>query len=281
MWRKVEIHHSLVRVALIVLAAAFAAAMLMVLFGGRSDSRAAAIDLAAKQTEVQRGAVGPRGPRGPEGERGPKGPPGEQGPVGPEGERGPAGTAAPEAVQRQIINIGWHNNDWYGKATQSFTAPGIGTGYVRCTPPIPGQQGNGNQNTGDQLISFTPTYNTPGAPEGTLPEKWATTMWTARRGGRSTDPESENITVVRTARLDRHNQTSFYESFSTAPALSHDPQSRGSMTGMITTEPWEAGTPEPPTTTFRISWHWDFTGPVSGTSDRRCFVSGTFVTEAT
>lgn len=260
------------------LAVALATATLLVVLASHAGTGADSsirMEAAAKQVELRRGAEGPPGPRGPEGPRGPKGPRGEQGPTGPAGEQGPQGAAAPEEATRQIVNIGWQNNDWYGRATQSFTAPGIGTGYVRCTPPTAQ-----NQNTGDQLISFTPTYNTPGAPEGTLPEKWATTMWTARRGGRSTDHASQFVTVVRTARLDRHNQTSFYESFSTAPALSYDPQSRGSMTGIITTEPWETDTPAPPPTTFRISWHWDFGAPDEPGSSRRCFVSATFITDA-
>ena len=42
---------------------------------------------------------------------------------------------APPAVKKQFINIGWQNSDWEGYATQKFTAPGIGSGEVRCTPP--------------------------------------------------------------------------------------------------------------------------------------------------
>jgi hypothetical protein len=270
MRRQVEIHRSQVRVIGLVLLAAAGVLAWLALLPGRPGAAPAAPLLDLQSAHGEQPRRGKPGPRGPEGPRGPRGPRGEAGPVGPRGAPGPAG---PPVAETQIINIGWQNNEWQGHATQSFTAPGIGTGYVRCTPPRVQ-----NQNTGDQLISFTPTYNTRGTAGNVRPERWATTMWTARRGGNSDNPQSQYETIVRTARLDRGNQPDFYESFSTAPALSHDPRSRGSMTGIITTEPWETSTEPPPPTTFRISWHWDFTDPDAPNSARRCFVNATFTT---
>ena len=101
-------------------------------------------------------------------------------------------------------------------------------------------------------------------------------MWTARHGGNEDDANARKVTVVRTARLDRPNQPDFYESFSTAPALHYDPESTGSMRGMITTEPWSEDTVQPPPTTFEVSWHWNF----RNTGAERCYVNATFVTDA-
>lgn len=258
------------------LAAASIAALVVLLGGAKAESGAPSVDVNPQRAEAvaagKKARKAKRGKRGPRGRKGPRGP---RGFPGLPGERGPKGS---EPIMQQTINIGWQNNDWKGKSTQAFEAPGIGTGYVRCTPPIWGQDGDGNQNTGDQLISFTPKYRIPVSKPGQRPKKWATTMWTARRGGNPDNANSRYETVVRTARLDRDNQQSFYESFSTAPALQHDPESRGSMTGIITTEPWEESTPAPPPTTFRISWHWNFRGPDQPNSDRRCYVSATFTT---
>ncbi len=235
---------------------------------GAGASDAPRLDLTEKSTRV---IEGPRGPVGPAGPRGLKGPRGAQGPTGPTGKLGPAGAAAPPALTKQFVNIGWQNGAWQGFESQKFTAPGIGSGVLRCTPPT-----EANKYTGDQLISFTPIYNTRGTPGNVKPEKWATTMWTARHGGNEDDADARRITVVRTARLDRGNQPDFYESFSTAPALQYDPESTGSMRGIITTEPWDEGTAQPPATTFELSWYWNF----RTTGAERCYVNATFVTEA-
>jgi hypothetical protein len=259
-------NHPQVQVGLLLLGLLIAALLMP---GGSSAATAVpTVDLTA--SAVRQGAVGPRGPVGPQGEKGPKGPVGEQGPTGATGDRGPAGADA-LAVTKQMINIGWQNNNWDGFQSQTFKAPGIGSGKIVCTPPTAA-----NQYTGDQLISFTPIYNTRGTPGNVKPENWATTMWTARHGGNEDDAAARNVTVVRTARLDRGNQPDFYESFSTAPALHYDPESTGSMHGVITTEPWKESTKQPPPTVFELSWHWNF----RNTDQNRCYVSATFVTDA-
>jgi hypothetical protein len=260
-----EKHHPQVQVGL--LAAALLIAALLLPGGSSASTPVPTVDLTA--SAVRQGAVGPRGPVGPKGPRGPKGPAGEKGPVGATGARGAAGASAPEEVTKQTINIGWQNDKWQNFESQKFTAPGIGTGKIVCSPPTAE-----NQYTGEQLISFTPIYNTRNDPKP--PEKWATTMWTARHGGNEDDTDARARTVVRTARLDRGNQPDFYESFSTAPALQYDPESTGSMHGIITTEPWKENTVQPPPTSFQLSWHWNF----RNTSADRCYVSATFITDA-
>lgn len=230
-----------------------------------SDSSAAAF-----ATVV--GPRGPRGPRGPEGPRGPRGPRGEEGRVGPKGYRGGPGADAPAALTKRSVTIGWQNGDWKGYDKQSFKAPGIGEGKIICKPP----NTYVNDTSGTQVISFVP-YKL--GTKTTRPPDWATTMWTARRGGNEDDPAARKVTVIRTARLDRHNQKSFYESFDTAPAMQYDPVSVGQMRGIITTEPWESGRSTPPPTTFTLSWNWDFRDqPDAPDNHNRCYVNATFVT---
>lgn len=262
-----QINHPQVQVGLLLLGLLVAALLLPA--GSSASTAIPTVNLTA--SAVREGAVGPRGPVGPKGPKGPKGPAGVQGPAGAAGARGAAGADAPAEVIKQTINIGWQNDKWDGFQSQKFIAPGIGSGKIVCTPPT-----KENSYTGDQLISFTPIYNTRDTPGNVRPEKWATTMWTARHGGNEDDADAKNITVIRTARLDRGNQPDFYESFSTAPALQYDPESTGSMHGIITTEPWLESTAPPPPTTFQLSWHWNF----RNAAENRCYVSATFITDA-
>ena len=258
-------HHPQVQVGLILLGLLIAALMLP--GGSVASTTPQTVDLIA--TATREGATGPAGPVGPEGPKGERGPVGAKGPVGETGARGPAGANAPVELKTQFVNIGWQNNKWQGYANQSFTAPGIGTGRIICTPPTAD-----NQYTGERRIEFTPTQvGTATSP----PTKWATTMWTARHGGNVDDTQADDLTVIRTARLDRKNQKEFNESFDTAPALHYDPESTGSMHGIITTEPWQEGVVvQPAPTTFEVSWHWNF----RSTADNRCYVSATFSTDA-
>ncbi len=241
--------------------------------GGGSDSVRLAAERGA-QAVASAGRRGPRGPVGPRGPRGPRGPKGEQGRAGPVGDGGPAGKDAAPALTKQSVTIGWQNGDWEGYQQQSFTAPGIGTGKIICKPPNT-QPGD---TSGTQVISFTPyKVGTKTQP----PPDWATTMWTARRGGNEDDPAARERTVVRTARLDRHNQKNFYEGFDTAPAMQYDPVSVGQMRGMITTEPWTSGKATPAPTTFTLAWHWNFQDDPNATDNHnRCYVTATFATDA-
>jgi hypothetical protein len=255
MRRSLQEHRPAVRLALpCVLALLLAAAALA---ASPATPRAEQAAAAAKEGKGDRGPRGRRGPRGPEGDQGPPGHTGSTGPAGPD--------AGP---YRQFVSIGWQNGDWAGKDRQTFIAPGIGAGEVRCTPP------NGNEPNGVQWIRFYPldsgTATTP-------PSKWSTTMWTARTGGNLDDASAYRTSVVRTARLDRFNQVSgFHESMNTAP-VGHDPTSTGTFTGMITTEPFSPATAKPPATSFRLTWHWNF-AETAPADKRRCFVAGTFVT---
>ncbi len=264
MRRQIQNHHSQVQVGLLLLGLLFAALVLPT--GSSAASAIPTVDLTA--SAVRAGAVGPRGPVGPKGPKGEQGPAGAKGPVGAAGARGPAGADAPPEVTKQFINIGWQNNKWDGFESQRFVAPGIGTGRIICEPPTAN-----NSYTGERRIEFVPTQI---GTKTTPPEKWATTMWTARHGGNIDDGNAKNVTVIRTARIDRKNQKEFNESFDTAPALQYDPESTGSMHGIITTEPWAESTVQPPPTTFQVSWHWNF----RSTDANRCYVSATFITDA-
>lgn len=247
---------------------------------GSEPSQIPSVDLEQTASKAKRG---PQGPVGKKGERGEKGPRGIEGERGPAGNKGPKGDDAFANVQRQFISIAWQNGQFDGRDRQSFVAPGIGEGNIQCTPP-----GSLAGDSGIMRIRFFPydkgTDSTPENPEGTPPENWATTMWTMRAGGKD-GPDAvdrSKTTVVRTARLDRGNQSSgFAESMNTA-AVGYDPRSTGSFTGMITTEPFETSTTPPPPTSFQISWHWadfEYIQNTGQQSDARCYVSGVFVTE--
>ena len=208
---------------------------------------------------------GKRGPRGPEGPQGPVGP---AGPEGPEGRRGPTGASSGPA--RQFISINWQNGDYQGNDTQSFEAPGIGTGEVQCIPP---QAGNGD-GTGKMRVQF---FHTDGVFQ--KPRKWATTMWVTRFGGNVDDGNRNRRSVVKTNRIRAidDNRGSFHESFDTAPIGQHDPESIGSFAGIISTEPFnDTAAAQPSPTTFRLSWYWNFRNE----SSSRCYVNGVFVTES-
>lgn len=204
------------------------------------------------QAEGQRPGGGLRGPRGP------------RGPAGPRGETGLSGP------KHQFISLNWQNNRYAGRDVQTFTAPGIGRGEVQCIPP---QSPDGDKGDGRMRIQF---FHDDGVKEN--PRKWATTMWVTRFGGNVDDANRRRRMVVKTNRIKRSddNRSSFSESMDTAPIGQYDPESVGSFVGVITTEPFEDTTAEqPPPTTFRLSWHWNFRDVASS----RCYVTGTFVTE--
>ncbi len=209
--------------------------------------------------------VGRRGPRGP---AGPPGPDGPQGFAGPDGRRGAPGLDA--GPSRQFIAIDWQNGDWRGRSTQTFDAPGIGTGQVQCIPPGTGEGGV----DGKMRIQFWQS-------DGVLrrPSKWATTMWVTRFGGNADDLNRSRRMVVKTNRIKAtdDNRSSFHESMDTAPIGQYDPESIGSFTGLITTEPFNDTTaPQPPPASFQLSWYWNF----RNASSARCYVNGVFVSKA-
>ncbi len=213
---------------------------------------------AAERRSGRRGKRGPRGPRGPEGREGPQ---------------GAQGIAAGPA--RQFVSIDWQNGEYSGHDRQTFTAPGIGTGEVRCTPP------NEREPTGVQWIRFYP-YDAPTATSG--PSRWNTTMWTVRNGGNigqnDGDPTDSAVTVVRTARIDRAGQGNGFNESMNTQTVGYDVRSTGMFTGLITTEPLTTGISPPSPTSFRLSWHWNF-GLGYDNPHARCYMAGTFVTKGT
>jgi hypothetical protein len=184
--------------------------------------------------------IAPRGQAGPQGLIGIAGLAGGVGPVGPAGPPGPAG------IVDQTISINWQSGDYRGQDSASFVAPGIGQGEVACSLDT-------------QWINFTP-YD-----EGADSEMWAAIM----RG--------EEVSV----RAASHRATSWGNEFNLGlnrakDALSEEPESEGSMVGIISSRGvfGSPGEPVPPPTTFHLAWYWSFTdsyGP-------RCYVAGTFTT---
>ena len=189
------------------------------------------------------------------GKRGPRGPQGRTGERGPQGEPGRAGEAAP-GVLKQNIAINWQN-DVSEDSTQLFTAPRIGTGEVRCTEPI-------------QRVRFFP-----------FDQRADTALWTVRIQRPSARGDAGDVaeSVVRTARKGYDADPVFtgpdyHESMSVSLDGS-DPKSTGTFIGQISSAgPHDTpGGPGPRTTTFQLSWHWNFTD-----GNPRCYVAGSFET---
>lgn len=263
-------HEPQVQVAAGVVAFSLLLLLALILGSGRASAGG---ERTVRAVETAAGQSAERGKRGKRGERGPRGYQGPQGPPGRTGAEGPKGIAAGPA--RQFISIDWQNGDYAGHDRQSFVAPGIGSGEVRCTPP------NANEPTGVQWIRFYPDD----AGSGSVgPSKWATTMWTVRNGGNigqnDGDATDSDLSVVRTARLDRANQQSGFNESMNTQTVGYDVRSTGMFTGLITTEPFSADTIKPPATSFRITWHWNF-GLGYDNPDGRCYMAGTFVTKGT
>jgi hypothetical protein len=200
--------------------------------------------------DAGKGDRGPRGPRGPEGFRGER---------GPAGDRGPAGQSAP-GMLKQNIAINWQNGQWQGRDSQSFAIPEIGSGVVVCKPDT-------------QWIRVFP-YDLDAD----------VAMWTVRvqrpsdRGGG--DPNTD--TDVRRAKRGYEDPPSF-----TGPDFNEgmnvnnggDPFSTGTFIGQISSagDHDSPGGPGTKTTTFQLTWHWNFSG---GQANDRCYVAGSFLTRS-
>ncbi len=200
---------------------------------------------------------GPAGPTGPRGSRGPHGLTGFAGSTGPRGRSGP--DAAASRLRKQNVSINWQNGDFSGRDRESFEAPGIGHGVVRCSPPTSAEP------NGTQWVRFFPND-----------QKDDTVMWTVRAGG---PPGDEEVSVVRTARREGNTGPDFYEGMNTSPT-GIDATSTGTFTGIISSRATRnsngaAPNSAPAATTFQLSWHWSFFdqfGP-------RCYVAGSFYTD--
>jgi len=187
------------------------------------------------------GKRGPRGLRGPEGHR---------------GAVGPAGASAP-GLLKQNIAIAWQNGEYNGRDTRGFTAPGIGFGEVRCDPQR-------------QWIRFWPTDLNAD-----------TSLWTVRlqRPSSRGDSGDQTEAVVRTARrgydTDPSNSGRDYNESMSVHLNGADPTSTGSFIGQISSagDHYTPGGPGPRSTSFQLSWHWNFADGAS-----RCFIAGSFTT---
>jgi hypothetical protein len=168
-------------------------------------------------------------------------PRGPRGARGPRGLRGPTGLAGTPNTLEQSISINWEGSfaNSASRDSQTFVAPGIGAGNVTCS-----------QDT--QWVFFKPYDQSDDVA-----------MWTAKFQGTETS--------VRTARHTIFTGDSFYEGMN---HFAGEPESQGSFVGIISSRGRLGGSngPGPPPTTFRLSWHWNFTDP----SNPYCFVAGTF-----
>jgi hypothetical protein len=171
-----------------------------------------------------RGGVGPQGPRGPAGARGPA---------------GPAGPVADD-IERQAVTINWQNGQSAGRDTASFTAPGIGSGEIVCSPDT-------------QWLRFFPA------------DAAADTAMTWL------ESEPGSRVGVNTAVRTQFTGPDFYAGFNDSLGAQ---TGAGSIQGIISSrlDRTTAGGPGPAPTTFRVTWHWNFGG-----ASPQCFVAGEFV----
>jgi hypothetical protein len=156
---------------------------------------------------------------------------------------GPTGPPGPAGIVNQTISINWQNDEYAGRDSAPFVAPGIGRGEVVCS-----------RNT--QWVNFTP-YD-----QGSDSEMWAAIM----RG--------EEVSVRAAARRAPSWGNEFNLGLNVVNGT--EPESQGSMVGIISSRgPFGSpGEPGPPPTTFHLAWYWSF-GDSYGP---RCYVAGTFET---
>jgi hypothetical protein len=192
----------------------------------------------------------PRGFAGPQGLTGATGSEGEVGPVGPAGPPGPPG------IINQTISINWQDDEYAGRDSAAFVAPGIGRGEVVCS-----------RNT--QWINFTP-YNLHSDSE----------MWAAIMHGKVLDKNGEvqELDKEVAVRAAARRAESWGEEFNLGLNVENgtELESEGSMVGIISSRGplGSPGEPGPPPTTFHLAWYWSF-GDSYGP---RCYVAGTFET---
>ena len=217
--------------------------------GGPAGSGGAPAAAAAK------GGHGGSAYRGPRGRPGPRGAPGPVGAAGSIGVQGRAGANAPGLTQQQVA-INWQNGRWQGRDAAGFVAPGIGAGEVRCNPET-------------QWINFFP-YD----------RQADTSMW----GVMLQDPSSRGAAghseaVVNWARKGYDQSPDFTGPSYYLPlnrsAVGVDSRSAGSYIGIVESAgPHSSpGGPGPASTSFQLSWHWNFAD-----GSPRCYVAASFVT---
>ncbi len=202
--------------------------------------------------------------RGPRGFPGPRGRTGDRGPTGDAGDPGRPGSTP---IIASSFTINWQNNNWQGRESATFVAPGIGQGTVTCTPNI-----ENVTDSGKQMMEFRP-YD----------QQADTTMWTLRTDDRPytyyDDPAraAESPIAVRAARREGNTGPQFNEGFN-LKAFGPTYRAQGSFMGIISSRGNRTaiGGPGPAPTTFRVSWHWRFDD-----GNPRCYVAGSFFTEAT
>ncbi|MCW3015477.1 MAG: collagen-like protein, partial [Solirubrobacterales bacterium] len=231
---------------------------------GTSHTAAAAAATTTAAPTVTATVTTPRAPKGVLGKRGPRGRTGARGAAGTNGARGAAGK---DRVIVTPFSINWQNNRWQGREQVTYVAPGIGQGTVICSPNI-----QNVTDSGAQMITFRP-----------FDQQADTTMWTLRTDDRPLtyydDPAraAESPVAVRAARREANTGPEFNEGFN-LKAFAPTYRAQGSFIGIISSrgDRKVIGGPGPAPTTFRLTWHWTFDD-----GNPRCYVAGSFFTEAT
>jgi hypothetical protein len=199
-----------------------------------------------------------------------KAPKGLRGAAGRTGATGPRGDRGAARIVASPVTINWQNGRWQNRATASFVAPGIGKGTITCTPNI-----EHVTDSGAQYIEFTPDDQAAD-----------TTMASVRTDDRpftyfqNDDPygAAGHPIDVKFAHDELHTGPTFREGFN-LKAFSPTYRAQGSMFGIISQRGKRGAVGGPAAakpTTFRLSWHWRFDD-----GNPRCYVAGTFYTEAT
>jgi hypothetical protein len=159
--------------------------------------------------------------------------------VGPVGPSGPAGPPAGD-ILRQAVTVNWQNGHSQGRDSETFTAPGIGSGVIVCRPDT-------------QWLRFFPSD--PGADTAM--------SWTESEPGHRVGQS----TAVRT----QYTGPDFYAGFND---YAGQQSGMGSMQGIISSRLARTadGGPGPAPTSFRVTWYWNF-----GDGQSRCYVAAQFV----
>ncbi|HEX3874030.1 MAG TPA: hypothetical protein VHW26_07780 [Solirubrobacteraceae bacterium] len=138
------------------------------------------------------------------------------------------------------MTVNWQNDQFQGRDTATFDAPGIGTGQIVCSPDT-------------QWLRFFPAD-----ANADTAMTWIESEPGSRIG-------------VNTAVRTQYTGPDFYAGFNDSLGQQ---TGAGSLEGIISSrlDRTVVGGPGPAPTTFRVTWHWNF-----GDGSPRCYVAAEFV----